>query len=60
MPASARILEIALWFHDAGYDPNAGDSEEQSAELALRTLRDTSVPGRLVTRMCSLLLESRY
>jgi predicted metal-dependent HD superfamily phosphohydrolase len=52
-PAPALLL--AVWFHDAVYDPRAGDNEENSAALAESVLASLGVPiairtetGRLI------------
>ena len=34
-----EVLEAAIWFHDAIYEPGAHDNEVMSARLAIETLR---------------------
>src|SRR6266850_1795575 len=38
-----EAVEVAIWFHDAVYDPKGADNEEQSANLAKRCLVDGNV-----------------
>jgi predicted metal-dependent HD superfamily phosphohydrolase len=44
----AEAVRLAAWFHDAVYDPTAGDNEERSAALAVTTLRGLGIDQEMV------------
>lgn len=61
--ALARALpeiQIALWFHDAIYDPRAQDNEERSAEWASGALLEADVPPAVASRVRALVLATRH
>ena len=47
------LIEMALWFHDAVYDPKSGENEALSAAMALEALGGTST-AREVARLILL------
>jgi predicted metal-dependent HD superfamily phosphohydrolase len=49
-----RAVRLAGWFHDAVYDPRAGDNEERSAELADTLLPGVGVPAARVAETARL------
>ncbi|OYW71551.1 MAG: hypothetical protein B7Z37_27485 [Verrucomicrobia bacterium 12-59-8] len=51
--AKPDLIEMALWFHDAVYDPKGGENEELSAQMALEALGDTEM-AREVARLILL------
>jgi predicted metal-dependent HD superfamily phosphohydrolase len=57
--AGRPALLLAGWFHDAVYDPRAGDNEERSAELARAVLRPLGVPESTLDEVGRLILLTR-
>jgi predicted metal-dependent HD superfamily phosphohydrolase len=47
-------VRLATWFHDAVYDPTAGDNEEASARLAGSALTALGVPAPRVAEVVRL------
>jgi predicted metal-dependent HD superfamily phosphohydrolase len=52
-------VELALWFHDAVYDPRAGNNEEQSADLARQCLQECGVASSVANRVAELILTTK-
>lgn len=57
--ARSALVEMALWFHDAVYDPKSSDNEERSAALAAAALKDGCVPGPTAAEAQRLILLTK-
>jgi len=53
-------VELALWFHDAVYDPHRTDNEERSAEWAQRSMRAAGCEPAVAQRVHDLVLATQH
>jgi len=52
-------VELAIWFHDAVYDPRGADNEERSAALAENWLTAVQANKTLIHAVCQLVLATK-
>lgn len=55
-PADEQAVRIAVWFHDAVYDPTRADNEQRSADLAEQALRQVGGSQPLTAEVVRLVL----
>jgi predicted metal-dependent HD superfamily phosphohydrolase len=48
-------VELAIWLHDVIYDPTANDSEQRSAQFALKRLGEAGVQRNVASRVAWLI-----
>ena len=53
-------LELALWYHDAVYDPRRSDNEEASARLAAEHLGAAGSAPRVAADVSALILWTKH
>jgi len=59
-PSERDLVEAALWFHDAVYDPLAGDNEERSAAWARLALGRLGAAPGTIEEVARLVLLTRH
>jgi predicted metal-dependent HD superfamily phosphohydrolase len=59
LAARPEEVALAIWFHDAVYDPRAHDNERHSAELACTVLRELGVALDPIERVVAHILATR-
>jgi predicted metal-dependent HD superfamily phosphohydrolase len=56
---SAEEIEMALWFHDAVYEPFSATNEEDSAEWAADWLQERGAELPLIARITDHILDTK-
>jgi predicted metal-dependent HD superfamily phosphohydrolase len=55
-----RLIEAAIWFHDAVYDTHRDDNEPHSAELARNELRALAWPEADIARVVTMVRATQH
>lgn len=57
---SSQAVELAIWFHDAIYNPRKSDNEERSAQWARRELRRAGASLDLQEHVSAMIMVTRH
>jgi predicted metal-dependent HD superfamily phosphohydrolase len=60
MCADVNAVEMALWFHDAIYNPQAKDNEAKSADLATEAAQHAGLAESFIARVTEMILATRH
>jgi predicted metal-dependent HD superfamily phosphohydrolase len=55
-----EVVQLAIWFHDAVYNPKAGGNEQKSAEWASRVIVQVGLSEEIAERVAALILATRH
>jgi predicted metal-dependent HD superfamily phosphohydrolase len=58
--ADPAAIQLAVWFHDAVYDPRATDNEERSAALAVDLLHPLGVPEVTLRHVAAMIRATAH
>lgn len=53
------VLELAIWYHDAVFDPTRTNNEELSAELAEKNLSQIGLKSKLISQVLDSVLSTK-
>jgi predicted metal-dependent HD superfamily phosphohydrolase len=60
LATDADAVEVAIWFHDAVYDPKAKDNEELSAQLAEYLFQAADLLEAFTEKVTRLILATKH
>lgn len=60
LAAQPEAVELAIWFHDAIYDPKRSDNEERSAAWAKAAIAQSGLSSELAEYVSSLILATHH
>jgi predicted metal-dependent HD superfamily phosphohydrolase len=53
-------IELALWFHDAIYQPSRSDNEQNSADWAAESMKSAGLDDKIADRIHKLIMATRH
>jgi predicted metal-dependent HD superfamily phosphohydrolase len=53
-------VELAIWYHDAVYDPQRADNEEKSGDLAAEAIEAVGLGSAISSRVRELILATKH
>ena len=60
LPNDSEAVEMAIWFHDAIYDPKSSNNEMRSAKFALNVLRLGKLHDSFNMKVSALIMHTRH